>query len=162
MPLPITITTTGMLLTAQPLLASASAINSAQLAHHLGQAEALVWAKTSARYTVPITPTPPLLESICVDLACYGVLVKQAIIANTLEDSPWPDRYKEAMELLQEVADGDIPLLTSSGTVITPGSTTYQYGFSATDHLPTFVELPDQYLRPDPEKEDELIEERTP
>lgn len=165
MSMPITITSTGMLLTAQPLLASASAITSAQLALHLAQAEALVWAAASARYniaTLQAPVVPPLLESICIDLACYGVLVKQAIIANTLEDSPWPDRYKESMELLTQVAEGDLKLLSGSNTVIAAGASTYTYGFSSNDYLPTFTELPSEYNRLDPEKEADLIDERTP
>lgn len=164
MPLPITITSVGAIIEAQPVIASASLITSAQLALHLGQAEAKVWAKTSLRYDVPISPVPPMLQSICLDLAVYGVLVKQAILANTLEDSPWPDRYKEALEELEGVADGTMPLLTSSGTVIAPSEnpSTYAYGFPNTAYQPTFTELPPEYNRPDPDKLEDLLDERTP
>lgn len=164
MPLPITITSVGAILEAQPVLASASMVTSAQLALHLGQAEAKVWAKASLRYDVPISPVPPMLQSICLDLAIYAVLVKQAILANTLEDSPWPDRYKEALDELEEVANGNMPLLTSSGAVIAPSENpaSYAFGFPNTAYDPTFTELDPEYNRPDPDKLQDLLDERTP
>jgi phage gp36-like protein len=148
-----------MIYTAQPLIASASAITSAQIALHLAQAEALVWAYSAQRYAVPITPTPPMLESICIDLTCYGVLVKQAILANTLEESPWPDRYKEALDMLKSIASGDLPILTSSATLIAE-SGNYVSGFSTPKYIPTFSELPDPYHKPDPDKIQALLDER--
>lgn len=160
MPLPITIMSNANVIEAQPAIASASLIVSATIALHIAQAEALVWAKASKRYTVPITPTPPLLYSICLDLAVYGVLVKQAILANTLEDSPWPDRYKEAAELLEDVATGELPLLNSSGVLITEGVAAYTFGFSSGRYLPTFTELPPEYNEPDPNKLQDLLDER--
>lgn len=159
MALPITITSTGAVLNAQPLIASASAVTSAQLALHLGQAEALVWGYTAKRYAVPITPTPPILESICIDLAVYGVLVKQAILANSLEDSPWPDRYKEAMDMLKDVASGMLPLLTSSGALVTQQGN-YVSSFSRPSYQPTFTELPFEFAYLDPDKAEALLASR--
>lgn len=160
MSLPITITSVGAIIAAQPLLASASAITSAVMAIHLGQAEALVWGQTSKRYAVPIVPTPPMLYSICLDLAVYGVLVKQAIIANTLEDSPWPDRYKEAEDQLKDIATGKLTLLSGSMTTIPEGVSEYAYGFSNRGYKPTFTELPPEYNEPDPDKMQDLLDER--
>jgi phage gp36-like protein len=161
MALPITITSVGAVITAQPLIQSASAITSAQIALHLAQSEALVWAWTSKRYATPITPTPPLLESICIDLAVYGVLVKQAIMANSLEESPWPDRYKEAMELLMDVGAGKVPLLDGSMQVITGSSqTSGRFSFSSPSYKPTFTELPPELAQVDPDKIDDLLAER--
>lgn len=159
MALPITITSVGAVLAAQPLLQSASAILSAQIALHLAQAEALVWGYTSKRYTTPISPTPPLLESICLDLAVYGVLVKQAIMANSLEQSPWPDRYKEALDMLKEIGAGEIPLLDGSMQVISENGS-FSYGFSSPSYKPTFTELPPEFARTDPDKIDDLLQDR--
>lgn len=160
MPLPITITSVGAILLAQPLMQSASAITSAQLALHLGQAEALVWGYTAKRYSTPITPVPPLLESICIDLAVYGVLVKQAILANSLEGSPWPDRYKEAMELLKDISNGAVPLVTSSGAAIVQGGNNITTGFSAPKYQPIFTDLGFEYAKIDPDKIDTLLASR--
>ena len=161
MALPITITSVGAIIAAQPLIQSASAINSAQIALHLAQAEALVWGYTSKRYATPISPTPPLLESICIDLSVYGVLVKQAIMANSLEESPWPDRYKEALDLLKEVAGGSIPLLDSSMQVITGNSqASGRFAFSSPSSKPTFTELPPELAQTDPDTIDDLLADR--
>lgn len=160
MPLPITITSVGAVLTAQPLIASASAVTSAQIALHLAQAEAYVWGYTAKRYVTPITPTPPMLESICLDLAVYGVLVKQAILANSLEESPWPDRYKEAMDMLKEIGSGAMPLTSSSGELISQNGGNYTSGFSSPKYDPTFTELPSEYAYPDPDKIDALLANR--
>jgi phage gp36-like protein len=159
MALPITITSTGAVLNAQPLIASASAVTSSQIALHLGQAEAMVWGYTAKRYSTPISPVPPLLESICIDLAVYGVLVKQAILANSLEDSPWPDRYKEALDLLKDVASGEIPLTTTSGALITQQGN-YVSGFSTPKYQPTFTELPFEFAYLDPDKAEALLAAR--
>lgn len=160
MALPITITSVGALLIAQPLVQSASAINSAQLALHLAQAEALVWGHTAKRYSTPITPVPPLLESICVDLAVYGVLVKQAIMANSLEQSPWPDRYKEALDLLKEIGEGTVPLLSSSLEVITQGGANFVYGFPSPKYQPVFTPLGPEFARNDPDQIEDLLASR--
>ncbi|NJM10614.1 MAG: DUF1320 family protein [Synechococcaceae cyanobacterium SM1_2_3] len=163
MPLPITITSVGAITAAQPLITSASAIASAQIALHLAQAEAIVWGYACQRYDIDDirTPCPPLLESICIDLAAYGVLTKQALLANSLEKSPWPDRYKEALDLLKMVADGELSLVTASGTVISEGGTSYvaAFGHAGTYH-PTFTELPSEYIDPDPDKLTDLLTAR--
>lgn len=159
MALPITITSVGAVLNAQPLIQSASAINSAQIALHLGQAEALVWGYTAKKYATPITPTPPILESICIDLAVYGVLVKQAIMANSLEQSPWPDRYKEALDMLKEIGAGTVPLLNASGALITGGGN-YSTAFSSPSYKPTFTELPPEFAQTDPDKINDLLSDR--
>lgn len=158
MALPITITSVGQMLLAQPLMQSATAIASAQLALHLGQAEALVWGYTSKKYTTPIDPCPPLLESICIDLAVYGVLVKQAILANSLEQSPWPDRYKESLDLLKEIAMGNVPLVTASATSIAMNNETV--AFASPKYQPIFTDLGFEYAKIDPDKISDLLASR--
>lgn len=164
MALPVTIGLVGDIIEAQPLIASASAITSAQIALHAGQAEATIWAKCAKLYAVPIAPTPPIIETIWTDLTVYGVLVKQAILANTLEESPWPDRYKETMDLLTEIAEGEMPIVTASGTLIPQVSGTaapYRCAFkSDRGYQPTFTELPDEYQGQDPNKTEDLLRER--
>jgi phage gp36-like protein len=123
MVLPVSIAVVTDVMTAQPLLSSADYITSAVVALQMGKTEAMIWGKISRRYAVPILPAPPLIVAIDIDLTIYDLLVKQAILANTLENSPWPDRYKESIDMLDDIATGKIALIDSSGSLITQAAT---------------------------------------
>jgi phage gp36-like protein len=153
MVLPVSIAVVSDVMNAQPLFSSADYITSAVVAIHMGQAEATIWAKLASRYSVPILPAPPLIVSIDMDLSIYAILVKQAILANTLEDSPWPDRYKETMELLDALAAGSMSLVSASGTVIDESTSVDGQSFvSGTENYPIYsdgIGAVDSFVDPD-------------
>lgn len=156
------LTNVAEILAFQPLIASASYITSAQIFGMIGQEEAKIWSKLGARYTVPISPPPPVVVAIAIDLTCYSLLSKQALLSNTLNDSPWPKAYKATEDLLNMIAEGKAVLVTSSGTIIGESTTTQRAWSSAEPgYKPTMVELPTHELRVDPDLEDDLRDERS-
>lgn len=115
-------------------------ITSAEIAREAGQVEALINAKIARFYALPFAYDVPLLTGIATDLTCYNLLVKRLFTAGVPEGSPWPDRWKEAMEILDSVAAGETPLLTASLAVIA-GSTETAEAWSLTqDYSPTYYE----------------------
>jgi phage gp36-like protein len=162
MPFVASITNVAEILSFQPLIASASYITSAQIIGMAGQEEAKIWSKLGARYTVPIFPVPPVVLAVAIDLTCYALLSKQALLSNTLNDSPWPKAYKAAEELLEALASGEAAIITASGTVIGESSAQQIAWSSAGDgYKPTMVELPTEHLRVDPDLEEDLLDERS-
>lgn len=161
MALPVTITSVGAILDAQALVASATNISSAAILQSIGAQEAKIWSKLQMRYALPINPVPPLVQVICIDLTVGDLLVKQAILQNTLADSKWPSFYSSVEAYLDCLANGDINLLDQSlqaiaATQLLAGT----YMSSDNGALPTFTEAPFEYLRPDPTKVKGNIDDR--
>lgn len=160
MALTASITNVVEILTAQPLLASASNMTSAQIISIAAQEEWKIWAKLGTRYDVPMSPPPPPIQAVAVDLTCYALLTKQALLANSLEDSPWPKAYKEAWQLVEDMAVGKAVIVTGSGTIIPQSTARQTTWFSSGTGLPTFTELPIEEAQVDPDKLDDLRGER--
>jgi phage gp36-like protein len=106
-------------------------------------AEALVNARVANRYTVPISGSPPLLVTLATDLAVYRTLALRIFTSERMNDSPWPDRYKESSALLDRIAEGDIPIVTASGDLIDEnGALAGEVWSSKQAYIPTFSEIP--------------------
>ena len=141
MPLPSSINVIADAFAYQPLLGSADYITSAVVLLAQGQRDAFIWSKLAQSYATPILPAPPVIQSIHMDLTLYDLITKQAILANTTKDSPWPDRYKEALMNLEGIITGSMALVSGSGTVIARSSTAGAAGVtfvSGTDSFPVF------------------------
>jgi len=105
--------------------------------------------------TVPITPSPPLLTTICCDLTLYR-LMRRFFSGEQQNDSEWPDRYKEAMELLEKLADGEIQLVDSGGTIVVPSAGSDIAWSNTQGYTPTFGEDGDLMSIIDEDKLDDL------
>lgn len=67
----------------------------------LSKASAEIDIHLSARYSLPLQVLPTGLATPCVNMAVYHVAVRHSALTRTIED-----RYKQAVELLQRIADG--------------------------------------------------------
>ena len=66
----------------------------------------------SARYATPIPGKPSALVTPCVNIAVYGLAIRHTTLTETIED-----RYKQAVALLQRIAEGKAGLGTDEPTV---------------------------------------------
>lgn len=67
----------------------------------LSKASAEIDIHLSARYALPLPAAPAGLVTPCVNMAVYHVAIRHTALTTTIED-----RYKQAVELLERIADG--------------------------------------------------------
>jgi phage gp36-like protein len=101
-----------------PMVNSVTTVTSADMFLFIQQADSIVNGKIGKQYTVPVSPTPPLLETLSTDLAMYRLLALRFFTQKQMNDSVWPDRFKETMALLDQIADGELALVNSAGTIV--------------------------------------------
>ena len=123
-----------------PAINSMTNIASADVAHHAARVEALMNAKLSRSYALPFTSALPLLEAVATDLTIYDIIAKRNITMTRNEDNDWPSRFKSAEKLLDQIASGELPLITSSGSAITPSAGAARVWSSTQAYTPTFNE----------------------
>ena len=114
-------TNVARLRTLLPILGSVTTIASADMALYVNDAEALVNGKLAKLYTTPVN-SAPMLSMIASDIAIYRLLALRVFTQDQVNKSEWIDRYKESMELLDEIANGDIPLVVGDEVVETDSS----------------------------------------
>lgn len=102
-----------------PDLGSVTNLSSAQIVEgFIEAAESLIDARLAKIYAVPFNPVPRVIQTICTDITIYRILSQRTFTAQKLKDSVWPDRFKQAEELLEAIANGEVPLVNSGGTVV--------------------------------------------
>jgi phage gp36-like protein len=135
-------TTVEKILVTLPMVGSVTSITSAVLEAFAGQAEALVDAKLAKAFTVPVSGSPPLLEMLSTDIALYRLLTRRMFTQEQINKSDWPDRYKESLDTLDKLVEGELQLLTTSGDLIAPAQASAQAWSNTQTYEPTFNELP--------------------
>lgn len=136
-------TTVSAMLVTLPNVTSATNATSAHLCIFAQRAESVINAKLSRTYALPFTfviPTTSILHDIATDLACYKFLTRRVFTSERANKSEWPDRFREAMELLDEIVSGQIPLLDSSGGVIPASISQTQIWSNTMNYSPTMTE----------------------
>ncbi len=120
----------------------------------------LINGKLSRVYTVPFTTTPPLINSLAIILTSYYAM-RMLFTESQQNDSKWvKSMYDQAMETLNELAEGKQQLIDSAGTEIARQVSNDVYS-NTMDFTPTFGEdeTEDQVI--DPDKLDELADDRS-
>jgi phage gp36-like protein len=160
--LPVSYTTVGLVYETLPALKTqATTITSAEIALQAGQAQAYIDARLAQTYDLPLAAEVPVLTEMCTDFTVYRILVKRLYTAQQLENSPWPDRYKELSTLLDLLAGGDVPLLDTTGTLVTASSTQGEVWSDKMDYKPTFWEADDEFGPVvDPDKQQDEYDSR--
>lgn len=151
--------------TAFPALNSLTAATSAQLAHYLEGAAMEVIAKLSKRYTIPVTQANNdlhiQLSNITTRLALQGYLEERAFMQTQANQSEFPQEFDKVRDLLDEIADGAIPLINNDGTIVAAKSTGDVAVWSNTSgYLPTFTEDNELRHEQDEDKIDDLRNDR--
>lgn len=143
--LPVSYTTVDDVFTAIPTIGSVTNVTSGVVAVTAGRVEAKINGKLSKSFAMPISVasgnTIPLLNAIATDLVCYELMAKFVFVQGMAKKSDWPDRFKEAMDLLDDIVDGAIPLLDSSAAIVSPATGAASIPWSNTDdYFPTMQE----------------------
>ena len=123
-----------------PDLKQDTELSSAHVVIFIEDAEAVMNAKLRANYEVPITGEVPLLTAIATDCSIYRILSRRIFTQERLDESTWPDRYKECEQLLDDLADGSITLVDSAGAIISSSTTAARIQSNTAAFHPTFWE----------------------
>ena len=142
-----------------PEVGSLTALASADVAGFGGKAQEWVDAKVAKLYTLPFATTPKPLQSITEDIALY-YLYRRLYTSERFNDSPWPDRYKEAMTMLDLIASGDLTLVSSDGSVVAGRTDIVEVWSNTMNYAPTFSELGQYDQVRDPDKLDNEADRR--
>lgn len=118
MTLPCSYSTVAKIHDVYPMIGSVTNITSAHVAGAIGAEQAFVDAKLGARYAIPFSPVPPLVETIVTDLATYRLLTQRVFTQERMNESAWPDAFARGVGLLDALAAGSMSLVSGSGTVI--------------------------------------------
>jgi phage gp36-like protein len=74
-------------------------------------------AHVSARYELPLALSPDVLISPCANIAVYVLANRHAALTTTIEE-----RYKQAVELLQRIAEGKAGLGSAEPKISVDGA----------------------------------------
>lgn len=92
------------------------------------------------KYSLPLASVPPQLTMVARDISAYFIISQRLFTTQQLANSPWPDRFREAIDYLKAIADGAV-VLTDSAAAIIEGRTDIAEVYSTTkDYHPTFWE----------------------
>ena len=111
------------------------------ITRHIVRADALIDAKISKRYAVPISPTPPLLGSISEDITAYYTFRTFYTQDNTNKTEYFADLRNDAIATLDEIREGKIDLVNTAGSIIaerTEESTSGILDSTTKDYQPFF------------------------
>ncbi|MDI6853156.1 MAG: DUF1320 domain-containing protein [Deltaproteobacteria bacterium] len=76
----------------------------------IAQADAEINAYLGSRYAVPVTPTPPRVKALSVDMAIYHLYSRRSVIPPVRRD-----KYEAALAFLKAVAAGMVGLEGAGG-----------------------------------------------
>jgi len=157
---PVSYSTVSEVLTTLPMIGSVSNITSAHLATYLGKAQAEINTKLSRLYSIPFTVEVPILQTLATDMAVYFVLAQRIFTQEKQNKSEWPEKYKRAIEILDDIADGKIMLIDSTGAVIEGRGDIAEVFSNTMDYVPTMAEIDITDESVDKDKIDDEIDRR--
>lgn len=124
-------TTVSLTLASAVGLSSITAINSADVARWINQVEGIIDSHLAARYTLPFSSTPPMIEAIATDMSVFRV-----VRATHSNDSPtfteWAQRWNDAIDMLRAIHAGEIELVDSAQSRIAAATTISADSFNRT------------------------------
>jgi hypothetical protein len=144
-----------------PGVGSLTNLTSAQiLSAYIEPVEGLINARLAKLYLVPVTPAPPMLQFIADHLVAYDILYTRIYTPQRLKDSAWPPKFRDdAQKLLEQLAAGEITLITASGAVVTQSNTIIATSNTQNYHQ-TFLDDSIEEAEPDQRKLDDLADVR--
>ena len=125
---------------ALPDLMQDTNLTSAHMVIFIEDAEADMNARLRSKYAVPVAGDVPLLQALSTDCSIYRVLSRRIFTQERLENSVWPDRFKECMETVTAIAKGEITLVDSAGNIIDPDTTAQSFQSTTKGSHQTFWE----------------------
>ncbi len=159
--LPFSYSTVSLMMLTLPAAMSLTNVQSAHFAHYGGQAQALVSAKLAKFYSMPLTQEVPILQAITTDISLYYLLVKRVFTGERMNKSEWPDRFKMAMDILDDISTGKLPLLDSAGVLVTGRGDIAEVWTNNKGYRPTFHDGEWESMAQDPNMLDDIESERS-
>lgn len=145
----------------EPLLDDATIISSSQLCKFAEDAEAEVNGMLAARFTIPISGSPPLLQTVATKLTIGLVLSQRIFTQERLQESDWPKAFIDsARDTLDRLLEGKMTLVSSAGTVVAARNDLSEIWSNTKDFAPTHTELEPTRHVIDPDKIQELEDAR--
>lgn len=145
----------------EPRLRGVTGLTSAQAFLFAQNVEAVIHGKIVKQYTVPVDDYVPLLEAIANDMTVYRIMSRRVgFTPRTEGHNSAPNPWKENMALLDQIADGSVALTNSAGALITARDDVGEARSTTDGYLPTFTELDEVNWSRDPEKVQDLLDER--
>jgi len=89
---------------------SGSTPDAAVVSDAISKADAEIDSYLGVKYQVPVSPTPPRVQSLSVDIALFYLYSRRSVAPELREQN-----YKRAVMFLRSVADGKAVILDSSG-----------------------------------------------
>lgn len=130
---------------------------------NISRADNLINAKLAQRYDVSsfATSVPPLVKSLSEDISTYYTL-RAEFSGDNKNVNEWAEKFKDSIDILNEIRDGTIDLVDSSGNVVDERSTSVESMISSNtkDYAPTFGEDGDLNQSVDSTKLDDLEDAR--
>ena len=120
---------------------------------YVSKAEGLIHSKLAKMYSVPFTSTniPPIIKSISQDISMY-YLLRRIYTQNKKDENPWVDEWKMAIDMLDELASGEMILVDNSGAVISARTDQTQIWSNVTDYKPAMDHRGPEWQRVDPDR----------
>lgn len=142
-----------------PYIQSLSNLSSADTVEFIEDAEAVLEAKVSKQYTIPVSDSP-YFNKLARDASICEILSRRVFTQERQNQSEWVDIFCDAFKRADDVASGKIPLLTSSGDLVNARTGVKEVWSDTKDYHPTFSELGRLDQIQDDDKIDDLEDTR--
>jgi phage gp36-like protein len=155
-------TTVERILSEVPAIGSASNVTSLIVCRYAANVEAKINAKLSRLYTLPFTNDIPVLTALATDLTIFDLLTKRVTAHFTDQQNtqnPYISLRKDAWAMVDEISEGNIPLITSSGVAIA-AATSVAITSNTKGYQPTFHNGKWEDMIQDPDRIDAQLSDR--
>lgn len=134
-------TTSAKVRSLYPDLNDATKLTDTQIDFYIAQAENHISARVAQMYALPFSAVPPLLESMATEYSLIKVLDRY-FTAETASKNDWRNIRKQDLDkILESVAVGETPLLTSSLATIAQRTDVGGVSSDTQTYAPTFNHL---------------------
>lgn len=151
-------TTVDRIIEEYPMINSMTTVSSLSILNQISNAEAEINGRIARLYTVPVVDAPQL-TAIATDFTMYRIL-RRVFTQERLKNSDWPASFKDASDLLKDIASGKAHLTTSSGDLVAGRTDVSQVWTNKIDYEPTFDEHGRYDQIVDPDKVEDLEDDR--
>jgi len=103
---------------------------------HIDRAEAIVNSYIATRYSLPLSPVPELIRTLTEDIASY-FFIRGVFVQDGERKNEYLEAFRDAFEMLKQIKAGQIQLVDTSGSLLTPLSSS-RYRSSTKDYTPIF------------------------
>lgn len=114
----------------------------ALISSHITRADSLIDGKCARRYVVPFaatsTSTPPLIQTLSQDLAAYYTYRSKFTGDNANRFGYLDDLMQIALETLNQIQEGKMDVVSTSGTVVSEVSGSSKIYSSTESYTPAF------------------------